>query len=168
MRSFLRDNKTLSGLNWKTIERTTALLFLYATMHIVYFKPARGLVDVQFKSWPNVMKKMKFLAVNEIYCKKCKISKTIQYIDKHWDSLGATWSKTIRQNKNLNIASRNWIQKCGKTFFFQKGLKQCHITEMCTKKRCDMFCFVFFVLFFFSTTVHKVLKSYCDYSRFEL
>ena len=47
--------------------------FFHAYIHIVYYNTLWGLVNIQFASLPNVMKKMKFVAENGIFCKKCDI-----------------------------------------------------------------------------------------------
>ena len=46
---------------------TSVQIFFHANIRIIHFKTVPGFVDIQFASWPNVMKKMKFHAENGIF-----------------------------------------------------------------------------------------------------
>ena len=65
------------------------------------------------------MKKMKFVAENWIFCKKCDISKTVKYIDKHGDGFGDYLEQNHSRKQKLKsgITFKNWKQKYEKRGF---------------------------------------------------
>ena len=68
------------------------------------------------------MKKMKYAAENWIFCKKCDISKTEKYIDKHGDCFGDYLAQNHSRQQKLKsgITFKNWKQKYEKKGFYQK------------------------------------------------
>ena len=83
--------KGLTNVEWIQLKAFVCIStnFFQANKHIVYFKAVRGFVNIQFASWPNVMKTIKYLAENGIFLGKiCTIQNTVQYIGKRWDGFG--------------------------------------------------------------------------------
>ena len=126
--------------------------FFHTNIHIVYFKTFRGLVEIQFASWPNVMKKIIF-AAEIVFFVKSVIFQKLKYIYKHRDGFGGHLEQ--KQSLKLDVAFKNWIPKMPKRFL-PKALKQCHIAEIWNEKSCDMY---------FSTVVYKVVKCKFEYRK---
>ena len=97
--------------------------FLQVKVRNDYFKTFQGFVDIQFISWPKVMKKMNFPRKNETFYKKCRILKTLPFIKKRLNGFGGLLYRNHfpKQKRKSSAAFRSWIQKCGKTCFSQNA-----------------------------------------------
>ena len=72
-------------------------------------KTARGWVNIQITSWPDVMKKTSYpkkkrivFLINKTFC----IWKTMQHTEKRWDVLGSTYNMTTGQKRKSDTAFR--------------------------------------------------------------
>ena len=121
----------------------------------MYFKTVIWLVDIRFISLPKVIKKVKSTPKKAFFNEKCRILKTLRCIEKRRNGFEDRTYPNHFQNKNEKQASRLGVEfGVVKKVFPPKTLKQCHMTEICIEKRCNMY---------HKTVVYNVLKSNFEY-----
>ena len=126
----------------------------------MYFKTVILLVNIRFISLPKVIKKMKSTTPpkkKSFFLGKSSYFENFTLYRKK--VLRIAYIQTISKNKNENQTSRLGVESrfVKKKLFSPKTLKQCHMTKICSGKRCNRY---------HTTVVYNVLKSNFEYLHF--